>query len=389
MDARYPGTRAAPRQGGGPAAGGLVAGALKATFLVTAPPDRSPGQRFRAEQWLKLLPEGAVDARVLALFNEAEYHRLHRPGGTARKAVDNLVALGRRAAQVVQAQRADVVYLFREAFILGPAFFEPLLERRVPVVFDFDDAIWLLEASEANAWVARHLKVPGKVDGIIARATTTTVGNDYLADYARRSSDRVHVIPTTLDVERYCPQPREPNDLVRIGWSGSPTTSRYLGLIERPLRRALSELPVELVVTGDPGFALPGAERVRVLAWDPATEIAEVGAFDIGLMPLPDDPWSRGKCGFKALLYMSLGVTPVVSPVGVNTEIVADGESGVLADSEDQWFTALRSLVEDADLRRRLGAAGRKTVVERYSGNVWAPRFLEVLQEAASRRMGD
>ena len=362
----------------------MVVGALKVTFLVTAPPDRSPGQRFRSEQWLRLLPEGAIDAQVLSLFDESAYGRLHRPGGLARKAVDNVVALGRRAAQLLAAQRADVVYLYRETFILGPAFFEPILERRVPVVFDFDDAIWLLDVSEANAWVATHLKVPTKVDGIIARAAATTVGNQYLADYARRFSDRVSVIPTTLDVERYRPQPRPDHELVRIGWSGSPTTSRYLRLIEQPLRRALKELPVELVVSGDPAFHLDGAERVRVLPWDPATEIAEVGAFDIGLMPLPDNAWSRGKCGFKALLYMALGVAPIVSPVGVNTEIVTDGANGLLADGEDQWYDALQSMVADADLRRQVAAAGRQTVEERYSGQRWAPRFLDILREASA-----
>lgn len=357
---------------------------MNVTFLVTAPPNRSPGQRFRFEQWLSLLPEGAVNPRVLSLFDEEAYRHLYQPGGSARKAVQTAQALGRRVRQVIEAQQADVVYLFREAFLLGPAVLEPILERRVPVVFDFDDAIYLLETSEANARVGRLLKDPGKVRSIIAGAAATTVGNDYLAGYARQFSPRVSVIPTTLDVARYRPQPRasKPEGLVRIGWSGSQTTSRYLRQIEAPLRRALAELPVELVVTGDSAFRLAGAERVRVLPWRAETEIAEVGAFDIGLMPLPDDEWSRGKCGFKALLYMALGVAPIVSPVGVNAQIVTDGANGLWAESEDQWFEALARLVADPGLREKLGAAGRETVVERYSGQRWAPRFLEVLHEA-------
>lgn len=344
-----------------------------------------PGQRFRVEQWLSLLPGGALEPTLLELYPAGAYGRLHRPGGTAHKVADTLAALGRRAGQVLAAGRTDVAYLYREAFLLGPAFFEPLLARRVPLVLDFDDAIWLPSASEANAGLAR-LKAPGKVAGTIARATAVVVGNEYLADYARRYNDNVTVIPTTVDVDRYRPQPREPNDLVRIGWSGSPTTARYLEALERPLRRALAELPVELVVSGAPGFRLPGAERVRVVPWRAETEVAEVGAFDIGLMPLPDDAWSRGKCGFKGLLYMSLGVPAVVSPVGVNPEIVTHGENGLLADDEDQWFEALATLVADHDLRRRLGDAGRQTVVERYSGQRWAPRFLEVLQKASDSR---
>jgi glycosyltransferase involved in cell wall biosynthesis len=196
----------------------------------------------------------------------------------------------------------------------------------------------------------------------------------------------VEVLPTTIDVDVYRPQPREGRDLVRVGWSGSPTTAAHLRSMEGALRRLLDKFPIELVIMGDPAFRLAGTPRVTVVPWSSDREIAEVGAFDIGLMPLPDDDWSRGKCGFKALLYMALGVPPVVSPVGVNTEIVSDGENGLLASSEDEWVEAVGRLVRDAPLRARLGAAGRSTVVDRYSGQGWAPRFLEVLRQAADSR---
>ena len=345
------------------------------------PPGRAPGQRFRFEEWLHLLPEGAVDARILPLFGPRAFARLYEPGGAARKAAQTASALARRLIQAHVSKRADVVFVYRGAFVLGPPVLDTLLERRVPVVFDFDDAIFLGATSEANA-IAARLKQPEGVRRIVAGAAATTVGNEFLAAYARRHSSRVHVIPTTLDVEAYRPQLRPSHDLVRVGWSGSPTTSAHLGSIEGALRRMLKDLPVELVVMGDPHFRLPGAPRVVVKPWSAATEIAEVGAFDIGLMPLPNDDWSRGKCGFKALLSMSLGVPPVVSPVGVNTEIVDDGANGLIAGDEDAWVSAVGRLVADPDLRCRLGAAARETVVQRYSGQQWAPRFLEVLREA-------
>ena len=359
---------------------------LKVTFLVPYPPGMAPGQRFRFEQWLGLLTDDSIDADVRPLYGAAAFARLYEPGGTPRKVAQTGVALARRALQAHLAKKADVVFIYRGAFVLGPPVFETLLESRVPVVFDFDDAIWLGGTSEANALAAR-LKRPEGVGRIVAGAAATTVGNEFLAGYARRFSDRVHVLPTTLDVETYRPQPRPAHELVRVGWSGSPTTSPHLMGIEKALRRMLDELPVELVVIGDPQFRLPGAPRVTVLPWRAESEIAEVSAFDIGLMPLPDDDWSRGKCGFKALLYMALGVAPVVSPVGVNTEIVADGANGLLAGDEDAWVEAVARLVADPDLRGRLGAAGRETVVERYSGQRWAPRFLEVLQEARETRL--
>lgn len=360
-------------------------GAVKVTFVVPYPEGRAPGQRFRFEQWLRLLPAGAVDARILPLFSPAAYGRLYELGGTLRKAGQTAGALARRLLQIRDARDADVVFLYREAFPLGPALLERLLDAKVPVVFDFDDAIFLGETSAANAMASR-LKVPGKTAGIVASATVTTVGNEYLASYARRFSSRVEVLPTTIDVDVYRPQPREERDLVRVGWSGSPTTSAHLRSMEGALRRLLDTFPIELVVMGDPAFRLAGAPRVTVVPWSSDREIAEVGAFDIGLMPLPDDDWSRGKCGFKALLYMALGVPPVVSPVGVNTEIVYDGENGLLASSEEEWVEAVGRLVQDAPLRGRLGAAGRCTVVDRYSGQRWAPRFLEVLQQAADSR---
>jgi len=358
---------------------------LKVTFLVPYPVGRAPGQRFRFEQWLRLLPPEAVEARILPLFGPAAYARLYEPGGTARKAAQTAAALARRALQAHVAKKADVVFVYRGAFVLGPPVFEMLLESRVPVVFDFDDAIFLGGTSEANARAAR-LKRPDAVGRIVAGAAATTVGNEYLAGYARRFSPRVHVIPTTLDVEEYRPHPKTPHDLVRVGWIGSPTTSPHLSSIEGALRRMLDELPVELVVIGDPHFRLPGAPRVTVKPWRADTEIAEAASFDIGLMPLPDDDWSRGKCGFKALLSMSLGVPPVVSPVGVNTEIVSDGTNGLLAAGEDAWVAAVARLAADPNLRDTLGAGARATVVERYSGQEWAPRFLEVLREVAATR---
>jgi glycosyltransferase involved in cell wall biosynthesis len=160
----------------------------------------------------------------------------------------------------------------------------------------------------------------------------------------------------------------------------------HLQSISGALRRILKELPVELVVVGDPHFKLPGAARVSARAWREAEELRDVQSFDIGLMPLPDDTWSRGKCGFKALLYMALGVPAVVSPVGVNRDIVSHGANGLLAASEDEWVDAVASLATDPALRQRLAEAGRTTVVERYSGQRWAPRFLDVLQQAADSR---
>ncbi|HEX8771927.1 MAG TPA: glycosyltransferase family 4 protein [Acidimicrobiales bacterium] len=364
---------------------------MRALFVVPYPHDTVPGQRFRFEQWLPMLPPGSVDVDVRPLFSAAAYRQLYEPGRVGTKLAGLVAGLARRVRDLVTAGRYDVALLYREAFALGPAILDVFLERRLPVVYDFDDAIFLGRTSANNRSV-QMLKWPQKVAQIVAGATITTVGNDWLAGFAREFSDHVVVLPTTIDVEKYRVRPARRHEFVRLGWSGSPTTVEHLHTVDRPLARLLDDLPLELTVVGDAAYSLPGTEslalRVSARAWSAATEVDDIASFDIGIMPLPDDDWSRGKCGLKALQYLAAGVATVASPVGVNSEIIRPGDNGLLASGEEEWYEAVRSLATDEQLRRRLGAAGRRTVVERYSGQRWAPRFLDVLEQAASTRLG-
>ena len=355
---------------------------LNVAFIVPYGVGLSPGQRFRFEQWLQLLPQDSLRVSLHPLFDSNTYARLYSSGNFGAKVFATTKGLARRILDVVRSKKVDVVYLFREAFPLGPPVFDLYLERRVPVVYDFDDAIFLGDTSEANSMITR-LKMPQKIQKIIAGSTITTVGNEFLASYATNFSDSVRVLPTTIDIDKYRPSlDSSPRSLVRIGWSGSKTTSAHLDTIRPVLVRVLKELPVELYLIGDPAFRLPNSDRVTVKAWDARSEIREISSFDIGLMPLPDDDWSRGKCGLKALQYMALEVPPIVSPVGVNTQIVSSGDNGLVAGSEDEWLESIARLVEDESLRRKLGTAARETVIERYSGQQWAPIFLDTLREA-------
>ena len=360
---------------------------LRVAVVLPYPVGAVASQRCRVEQWLGLLGPERVEVSYLPLFSWQDYRRLYVRGAQLEKGLRTVRALVRRLLDFASLPPVDVVVVHREAFPLGGPAMEAWLAQRAALVYDFDDALWLGDTSEENRWVA-SLKRPGKVARIVGLAAATTVGNDYLAQYARLHSQAVRVIPTTIDVERACPP--GPSAVrgrrVRIGWSGSPSTVRYLSDIAPVLRRVLARDDVEMQVVGASCTSLPRLPNLGCVPWSEAEEIERVGAFDIGIMPMPDDPWTRGKCGFKALLYMSFGVATIASPVGVNREIIQDGESGLLASSGDEWHRALVRLIEDRELRSDLGAAGREVVVERYSGQRWAPEFFEVLSTAAGHR---
>jgi glycosyltransferase involved in cell wall biosynthesis len=207
-------------------------------------------------------------------------------------------------------------------------------------------------------------------------------GNDVLRDYALRYNSHVSVVPTTIDTEHYIPQPRRTGGLPIVGWSGSFSTVQYLALVRPALQTLAQHRPYRLRIIGGSGVTVPGVE-VECLPWQAETEVTDIGGLDVGLMPLPDDDWARGKCGLKALQYMALAVPAIVSPVGVNTEIVDHGRNGFLAATQADWVAGLERLLTDPSLRRHMGEAARTTVEDRYSARVVVPKVARILKEAA------
>lgn len=352
--------------------------------LVVHPADRSPSQRYRVEQFLPYLAANGVSAEYAAALSarEAAVFYGHQPPWN--KAQIALRAAARRAWSVRPRLRPpDLTFVQREAFFVGGAWAERLAALRSPLVFDFDDAIWIHAVSEANRRFS-FLKNVDKVSRIVGLAHTVLAGNEFLAAWARRYSDHVQVVPTCVDTERYRPAPRPDDGTVVIGWSGSASTVAHLRLALPVLERVKQRFGarVRFKVVGDAHFRHEPLGLVGE-AWRSDTEVQALQAMDIGLMPLPDDEWARGKCGLKGLTYMAAGIPAVMSAVGVNTEIVRDGVDGFTPRTDDEWVDRLSQLVEDARLRRTLGAAGRATVVARYSVLRWRDPLLQVLRQAA------
>jgi glycosyltransferase involved in cell wall biosynthesis len=227
-------------------------------------------------------------------------------------------------------------------------------------------------------------KFPRKVATIIRRSRQVTAGNEYLAAYARQFNPAVTTIPTSVDTDRYAPAAnRTTPEVPIVGWIGSPTTAAYLKHLLPVLRRVRTQHPFTLRVSGagEP-LAIEGIE-VDNAPWSLDAEVGLFNGCDVGVYPLSDDEWSKGKCGFKAIEFMSCGVPVVASAVGVNREIVQDGVNGFLASTEQEWIEKIGRLLVDPQLRRTLGAAGRRTIEERYSVRQAAPRLAATLRGAA------
>jgi glycosyltransferase involved in cell wall biosynthesis len=346
--------------------------------------DTSPGQRYRLEQWEPLLRERGVEI-TYEPFEDEELHSLVYQRGQMGKKL-RLVTRGlrRRLSVISKARNYDLVYILREAALLGPPLFERLIhQQRVPFVFDFDDAIFVSYRSPSNGYLS-YLKFASKTKTICRLASHVMVGNPYLADYARQVNDNVTVIPTTIDTEKYrVPAPKTTSGPPVIGWTGSHSTVQHLHTLRGALKKLAEREQFRLRVIGTPTYECAPVD-VEAMQWRAATELEDLSAIDIGVMPLPDDNWSKGKCGLKALQFMALGIPTICSPVGVNTDIIQDNENGFLAATEAEWIDKLTRLLRSAELRRCVGDAGRATVEQKYSAAIQAPRVYEVFKSVMS-----
>ena len=277
----------------------------------------------------------------------------------------------------------DLVYIFREAAVIGPAWYERRIARSgVPIVFDFDDAVFVPYRSPSNGYLS-YLKFPQKTSETCRLASHVMAGNAYLADYARKFNGNVTIVPTTIDTDKYRVVERTANpEKLTIGWSGSHSTVQHLDTIRDVLKAIGASERVKLRVIGTPKYDVDGVDVVAS-EWRPETEVDDLSEIDIGLMPLPDDRWARGKCGLKALQYMALGIPTICSPVGVNTTIITDGENGYLAATTGEWVEKMERLIGSAELRKRVGLAGRRTVEEQFSAKVIAPKVIEIFKATA------
>ena len=339
--------------------------------------------RMRLFQYVPFLERIGAQILISPFFDDAYLKELY----STRKRHFTTVAASyvRRACALLRARSCSVVWVEKEVFPFLPAGFEALLSHcGVPYIVDYDDAIFHTYDQHRSTWVRRALE--RKLDPLLNNATHVTVGNSYLEAYVRaHGASSVTRIPTVVDITRYNVSPEPYLDTTstefRIGWIGSPETTKYLHLVRDALRALSAERPIRLITIGAaplPDYGVPLEQH----AWDEQTEAQLLSSIHVGIMPLMDSPWERGKCGYKLIQYMACGRPVVASPVGVNQDIVTD-RVGFLAHDTDAWLQALRLLASDIDRRRAYGAAARERVEREFTLQVTAPRIVELLCEAA------
>ncbi|MBS1647833.1 MAG: glycosyltransferase family 4 protein [Bacteroidetes bacterium] len=335
-------------------------------FIASHRLNRSPSQRYRFEQYIPYLKENGFETELSHIISKSDDAFFYSGKSLLRKAWILLKSLYKRYHDKSRYNQFDIVFVQREAIMIGTSYFEKQIKKsEAKFIFDFDDSIWLLDTSIGNKKL-EWLKNPEKTLRNIRYADMVFAGNAYLADYAKHCNNNVKIIPTTIDTDFHKPAKKE-NTLLTIGWMGSHTTIKHFEYAVGFLSVIKQKYPhVQFCVVGDARYHNK-ALSIKGVPWSENTEVALINSFSIGIMPLPNDEWAKGKCGLKGLSYMACEVPTVMSPVGVNTEIIQHGNNGFLASTTDEWVHCLSILIEDADLRRRIGQAGRQTVIEKYS----------------------
>ena len=334
--------------------------------------------RYRTYQYLDYLKQQGFKTDVSPLLGDEYLKRLYN--GQKSSKFYFLKTFMNRFFEIFKTKNYDLLVVEKELFPYIPPLLEHLLKIMNPnIIVDYDDAIF---ANYQNKFLLK-----GKIPTVIGLSKAVNVGNRCLADYARKFNRNMNLIPTGVDIRRYRTKENYEikNGKIVIGWIGTPMTTRYLFEIQEVLSKLSQKCPIILRCIGTPSDFVMNGINIENVRWNESTEIKGLLTFDIGIMPLTNDPFSRGKCGLKLIQYMACGIPSVASPIGANKDIIQDGVNGFLANAADDWIHKFSLLIEDQKLREKIGKEGRKTVEEKYTLQVIAPKLLEIYKENARK----
>ncbi|HVJ91308.1 MAG TPA: glycosyltransferase [Labilithrix sp.] len=351
--------------------------------LCPFPHGGAPSQRFRFEQYLEAWQREGFEVVQAPFWDTDTMRVLHKPGATGRKMAGFARGVVRQLRTVLARSSFDYVFVHLGAFAAGPPLVEAIcMLRGWRVIFDIDDAIFLGRASGANP-LARLLRSGAYIEYVTKRADKVVVVNPYLEAWARRLNSDVRLIPTTIDPRYHRPPPqRSKNERVVLGWTGTFTTTVYLDVIRSALVELQKERDFTLRVICDVDPKFPELRHYEFEKWKKETEIEDLWPIDVGLMPLADWSVAKGKVGFKAIQYSALEIPSIVSDVGSGREVVDDEVTGLVVQNDtESWVRALKRLIDDESLRRRLGNAAREKILSRYSVPAQEPAYCALLRD--------
>ena len=336
--------------------------------------------RYRLTQYVPGLRQEGIDLEVSALLGNYYLKKLF----SGQKYPLTLLFRDYidRAVLMLKQDKYDLAIVNAELFPMLPGFIESRLFR-IPYIYDFDDAFFLKYRLERFKHVSFILK--NKFNPVISGAAAVMAGSHYLEDYAKQWNPATYWLPTVVDTERFMPRPRKREDVFTVGWIGVPAASVYLSQLAQPLMELGREGPVRFLVVGGYSAAIPGVEVVN-MPWSEATEVEIINTFDVGVMPLFDDEWARGKCAFKLIQYMACGIPVIASPVGANVDVVSD-ICGLLAASPGAWLDGLRRFRDNPALRKSFGVAARLRVEQMYSLRSTLPVMTKKIRAVAAGGM--
>jgi len=351
----------------------------KILIVCRSPENLVPSQRFRSELYTDLLQHNGFEVSYRYFFNKEGHEVIHEFGLWGKKIKALTGGFLRRISLLSEIKKYDYIFLQKAAAPLGPPLFEWLYARVLggKLIYDFDDAIWLPHYSDPNRF-ARFFKKPWKVKHICKWAYKVSCGNEYLCAYARQFNKNVFYNPTCVDTDRqHNIIANQYVERITIGWTGSFSTLEYLDSLQPVLKRLQDkyDFDIKIICNRKPELDL---KNIIYVEWTEANEITELASCQIGLMPLPDDEWAKGKCGFKLIQYLALEIASVCSPTGVNKIIVQDGVNGFICNSDEDWYRGIERLLLDPGLRKQMGSVGRKEIIEHYSLRSNAANFLSL-----------
>ena len=336
--------------------------------------------RVRLSQFQSGLAAAGIDMQIQSLLNDAYLKCMF--SGRRPSPLNLLAAYVRRLQSVCKANRYDLLIVHCELLPFLPGWLERQF-LKIPFIYDFDDAFFL--KYRTGRFRLLQPLLGAKADRMMAASVAVSAGNSALAVYARRFNSNVAVLPSVVDTDQF--RPAEPPQAERaaqpftVGWIGSPSTAPYLQILVEPLQQLARERPVRLLVVGGPAPAIAGVEVIEH-PWSLEQEVPLIQQFDVGVMPLPDTPWTRGKCAYKLIQCMACSIPVLASRVGANVEAVPP-ECGLLAESSAEWLAAFRRLAADPELRQRMGTAARHWVEQHYSLRSALPVLIQVIQRSS------